>query len=471
MSLKITRAVAAALAAMGECATPLKIKEVAVPISLAARRARATTLTMRDVVVTFTLTLGALGTLATTNSAHASGFALPDASAAGIATTNALVANPEELGAIPYNPAAMGFHDTSSVALGGFLIGPSFSVTNASGKHDSQGADWAFLPSFQAAIKLADQWRLGLGLHVPYGLETRWTYGTFPLLSQQINLGPVTLPTASHPTASKLEILNFVPTLAYRVTPDLSLSAGMDIYWAKTAQLDSNLAELSGDGTGFGFNLSAMYRRNAWTLGASFHSAATIDLEGDYTALNPTMVALKLLQPSQAASLDLDLPWRLQLGLRYEFSPSLAAEFDWSYTGWSRFQQLEIYGKQNGALIFADTNDWHNASAYRLGLTWQVQPATQLRFGYSYDQSAQDDDYFSARVPDTDRHLFGIGVAQDLGHGFAVEASYLYVMGVDRDYASTVPYTKTSGVNGTTALNGDYEMSAHLIGIEVSKTF
>jgi long-chain fatty acid transport protein len=417
------------------------------------------------------LTLGALGTLVTMGGAYASGFALPDSSAAGIATTNALVANPEELGAIPYNAAAMGFHDGSSVALGGFVIGPSFSVSTASGKHDSQGADWTFLPSFQAAIKLADQWRLGLGLQVPYGLETRWSYGTFPLLSQKMNLGPVTLPTGNHPTASKLEILNFVPTLAYRVTDNLSLAVGMDVYWAKTAQLDSNLAELSGDGTGFGFNLSAMYRLNAWTLGASFHSASTIDLDGDYTPLNPTMVALGLLRPEQAASLDFDLPWRLQLGLRYEISPALAAEFDWSYTGWSSFKELEVYGQQNGGLIFADTNNWHNASTYRLGLTWQVLSETQLRFGYSYDQSAQDDDYFSARVPDTDRHLFGIGVAQDLGDGFAVEASYLYVMGVDRDYDSSVPYTKTSGVNGTAALNGDYEMSAHLIGVEVSKTF
>ncbi|HPB76664.1 MAG TPA: outer membrane protein transport protein [Chromatiaceae bacterium] len=420
---------------------------------------------------TSALVLGALGTLVAWGGAHASGFALPDSSAAGIATTNALVANPEELGAIPYNAAAMGFHGGSSVALGGFVIGPSFSVTTASGKHDSQGADWTFLPSFQAAIKLADPWRLGLGLHVPFGLETRWPYGTFPLLSQQRNLGPVTLPTGNHPTASKLEILDFVPTLAYRVNDNLSLAVGMDVYWAKTAQLDSNLAELSGDGTGFGFNLSAMYRLNAWTLGASFHSASTIDLDGDYTPLNPTMVALGLLQPEQAASLDLDLPWRLQLGLRYEISPTLAAEFDWSHTGWSSFKELEVFGQRSGALIFADTNNWNNASAYRLGLTWQVLPATQLRCGYSYDQAAQDDDYFSARVPDTDRHLFGIGVAQDLGDGFAVEASYLYVMGVDRDYYSSVPYTRTSGVNGTAAINGDYEMSAHLFGIEVSKTF
>lgn len=417
------------------------------------------------------LTLGALGTVVTTGEAYASGFALPDSSAAGIATTNAVVANPELLGAITYNAAAMGFHDSSSVSLGGFVIGPSFSVTTASGKHDSNSADWTLLPNFQAAIKIADQWRLGLGVNVPYGLETRWPYGTFPLLSQEAKVGPYTLPTGNHPTTSKLEVLDFVPTLAYRVNKDLSLAVGMDVYWAKTAQLDSNLAALSGDGTGLGFNLSAMYRINAWTLGASFHSASTVDLKGDYTPLNPAMVALKLVKPGQAASLDLNLPWRLQLGARYAISPTLAAEFDWSYTGWSRFKELEVYGKEDGALIFADSNYWHDASAYRLGLTWQVLPQTQLRFGYTYDQAAQGDRFFSARVPDTDRHAFGIGLAQNLGNGFLVEASYMYVMGKDRDFYSTVPYTKTSGVNGTAAINGDYEMSAHLIGIEISKTF
>ncbi len=61
MSQKISHAVAVALAAMGDCATPLNMKAVAMPFSLAARRARAMTLTMKDVAVTFTLTLGALG--------------------------------------------------------------------------------------------------------------------------------------------------------------------------------------------------------------------------------------------------------------------------------------------------------------------------------------------------------------------------------------------------------------------------
>ena len=415
------------------------------------------------------LTLGAMGTLVTVGSAYASGFALPDSSAAGIATTNALVANPEELGAIPYNPAAMGFHEGSSVSLGGFTIGPRFSVTTDSGKHGSEGADWTLLPFLQAAFKVTDQWRLGLGVSAPYGLETRWPYGTFPLLSKSIFKGQI--PTGNHPTASKLEILDFVPTLAYRVTDNLSLGVGMDVYWAKTAQLDSNLAELRGDGTGMGFNLSALYRLNAWSLGASFHSASTIDLTGTYTPLNPTLVKLQLMQPAQPVSLDVNLPWRLQLGVRYEISPTLATEFNWGYTGWNSFKELQVYGEENGDLIFSDTNNWNNASAYRLGLTWQVLAKTQLRFGYTYDQAAQDDSHFSARVPDTDRHLVGIGLAQDIGNGFSVEASYMYVKGVDRNYSSSVPYNITSDVNGSEALNGNYEMSAHLFGFEVSKTF
>ena len=423
------------------------------------------------------LAAGAIGTLGLQGSAHASGFALPEASTAGIGTANALVANPKDVGAIPYNAAAMGFHDKSSVALGVLMIGPSFSVATASGNHEGTGADWVAGPLFQAAIKVADRWRVGLGLTAPFGLETRWPYGTFPALSQSATLrlpaplGTVTIPTASHPTTSKLEILDLAPTVAFRVNDSLSLAAGLDIYWVKSAELNSNLGAMSGDGTGVGFNLGLMYRLKALSLGASFHSAPTIGLSGNFTPSNTTLVALRRLPQGQPASLDLNLPWRLQLGVRYEITKEVAAEFDWSYTGWSKFDRLVVTGDRTGTQISSETNAWSNANAYRLGLTWQVLPATQLRLGYAYDETGQGDDYFSARVPDNNRQTFGIGVAQDLGRGFSVEAGYMYVMGEKRNYRSAVPYTATSGVNGTTALNGEYEMSANLIGIEVVMTF
>ncbi|MBN2887328.1 MAG: porin [Chromatiaceae bacterium] len=418
--------------------------------------------------------LSGLAALAVQTPSLGSGFYLPESSAAGLGTANAMVANPDLPGAISYNAAAMGFHDSSSLAIGGLLIGPSFSVETASGSHDSQGADWAAAPMLQAALALDERWRLGFGLHVPFGLETRWRDGTFPAVS-----GTATLPVPppldpevplGHPVASKLEVLDLATALAYRVNEQLSLAAGVDLYWGKQAKLSSTAGSLTGEGSGLGFNLSALYRQGSWSLGASFHSAATLGLEGDFTATSPTLVALGVSSPSQPGKIDFDLPWRLQLGVRYAVNPRLAVEFDWTRTGWSKFETLDVRALADDSPIFNDTNAWDDANAWRFGLTYQWTEATQLRLGYAYDETGQGDDHFSARIPDNNRHLFSLGFAHHLAPGLSVEGGYMYVLAEDRDYRATTPYTG-SDLNGTTALDGDYAMDAHLIGLELVKVF
>jgi long-chain fatty acid transport protein len=409
--------------------------------------------------------------------AMASGFALPELSVAGIGTTNALVANPNETGAFSYNPAAMSFHDASSVAVGGVFINPDFTVETATGTHGSEGADWVGAPVFQAAFKLSDRWRIGLGVNGPFGLETKWQVGTFPALTGS-TLTPVRpgisvpIPNGSHPTQSKLEILDFVPTVAYKVSDNLSAAAGLDVYWAKSATLDSSLGQLDGDGSGVGFNASFLYRRDAWSVGASYHSAATVGIEGSYTPLSPTLLALGALKPGQPAKLDLNLPWRLQIGVRYAISKPLAVEFDWTRTGWSEFDQLQVRAERTGGLIFSDTNAWKDANAYRFALTYSLRPTTELRLGYTYDETGQGDSHFSARIPDSDRHLFGIGLAQDLGDGYALEVGYMYVKFKERNYSGTRPYRRLGDdINGSNAIAGKYQASANLVGLELGKTF
>jgi long-chain fatty acid transport protein len=409
--------------------------------------------------------------------AIASGFSVPEVSALGTATANALVANPEEKGAFPFNPAAMGFHDDSSLSLGTLFIGPSFNVRTANGSFDSNSADWVVAPMIQAAIKINEQWRAGLGVNAPFGLETRWREGTFPALSgstpRAIAPGVVVpIPNGNQPTQSKLEILDFVPTATYKVNDSFSVAAGLDLYWAKSAVLNSSLGELNGDGTGIGFNAGLLYRRDALSLGASYHSSATLSIEGPYSPLNTLLVVAGGLAPGQPAKVDLDLPWRLQLGVRYEVSDELAVEFDWTRSGWSKFDKLTVKGRRTGEVIFTDTNAWDDADAYRIGMTYQVRPATQLRLGYAYDETGQQDDHFSARVPDNDRHLFGIGVGQDIGQGLSLEAGYMYVKFEDRDYRGSRQYLGLGDdINGSSAVDGDYEAHAHLIGIEIRKTF
>lgn len=407
--------------------------------------------------------------------AQASGFALPEVSTAGIGTANAMVANAVDPGAFAYNAAAMGFHDANSVAVGALFIAPSFQVTNDSGSQDSNGADWIAAPMLQAALALNDTWRVGLGVNAPFGLETRWPTNTFPALTDSVPAPPTlpepTIPLSPQPLQSKLEILSIVPTATFRVNDALSLSAGVDYYTARSAVLDSSLAKLDGDGDGWGYNLGFLFRRDALSIGGSFHSAATIDIEGDYQPTSQNLVLLGELLPAQSAELELDLPWRLQLGARYAFTDRLAVELDWTRTGWSEFESIEIETKSGGQLIQTDVNDWSDANAYRLGMSYQWRPATVVRAGYSFDETGQGDDHFSARVPDNDRHLFSLGIGHELGGGWSIDAGYMYVLFEDRDYESSTAYTGGSEINGTDAIDGEYEASAHLIGVEIRRTF
>ncbi len=420
---------------------------------------------------------GLVSNLCMAPQALASGFAVPELSTAGIATANALVANPRERGAVPYNPAAIAFHDQSWLSLGSLLIGPDFSVDTSNGSHDSAGADWLAAPMIQAALILDQRWSLGLSVNAPFGLETRWKTDTFPPLTGTIPLPPPPLgpggsvPASPQPTQSNLEILDFVPTVTYAVSDELALSAGVDIYWVKSAELNSSITQLEGDGQGLGFNLSALFAKGPFSAGINFHSSSTIGLDGTYSALDSTMVLIGALKPSQTAELDLDLPWRLQLGARYELTPALAVELDWTRTGWSGFDEIEVKGDLAGEVLLQDRNEWEDANAYRIGATYQLQDQTQLRLGYSYDETPQGDDFFSARVPDNDRHLFGLGVGHDLGDGWQLEASYMYVIFEDRDYRSDRPYQGGGDINGTSAIDGDYSAHAHLIGLQASKSF
>lgn len=395
--------------------------------------------------------------------AHASGFALPEMSMLGLGLSNAVVANAEEHGAVAYNPAAAGFHEATTVSAGALLIAPDLSVTPTSGiATDSEGDDLAVAPSLIATTALNDNWRLGLWVGAPFGLETDWPAGTFvdPAASaalQQLQLG-------SAPTTSSLELLSIAPSLAYRVSPHLSIAVGADYYHVRDVQLDTAASSLRGDGETVGWNLSALYRADAWSFGVSYRSAATVGVTGDFSS--PSLPV-----PGPLASrADLEIPSRLQAGVRYAYNDRLAVEADITRTGWSAFEGVQVQSQLNGTTVVQTEDQWKDANAYRLGLTWQWNPALQLRFGYSYDETGQPDEHFSARTPDADRQLFSAGFAYGLTEDWTLEGGYMYVLFDDRRMASTVDQSGTDP-NGTSTLNGDYSANVHLFGLGIRKTF
>jgi len=393
---------------------------------------------------------------------HASGFAIPELSVAGMGMSNALVANPEEIGAFAYNPAAMAFHEGSSINIGAIGVVPDLSVRTASGSHDSRGKDWVAVPTFLGALRVGDNWTLGLGVGAPFGLETKWSLGTFPTLS-----APQTSP--AHPTKSELKMLAVSPTVAYRINENAAISAGVDWYNAMDLSFNTAAIDIKGDGDGWGWNLGLLYALDRLSFGVSYRSSSEINVEGKFQAFGEAFGAANGIPiPAKA---NLNLPWRLQAGARYEFTEHLALEFDVTRTGWSEFERIKIRADAGGTLS-TSTNKWDDANAYRLGLSYHLTPKTLLRFGYTYDNTGQGNSHFSARIPDADRQLFSVGVGHNLGDGWGLDAGYMYVRFDDRNYNSSVPFgTYGSDPNGTAAYNGKYEADVHLFGLGVTKSF
>ena len=258
-------------------------------------------------------------------------------------------------------------------------------------------------------------------------------------------------------------MVDFAPSIAYRIDSNTSVAVGLDYYLARKVAFDTD--SLANKGDGWGWNISASHVAGPWSFGASYHSHAEADISGTSTlvALGATFSGTKT---------TLDMPWRAQIGVRYQINPELALEGDITRTGWSSFDILRIYNTVGVPVPnpITSQNHWDDSNAYRLGGTYQLNGDTELRFGYTFDKTGMPDAFYSARIADADRHLFSIGLERQLGDGLAIEAGYMLVKFKDKSFRSTVAPSATQ-VNGTMAYNGDYSTTVHLFGIGLSKRF
>jgi long-chain fatty acid transport protein len=204
------------------------------------------------------------------------------------------------------------------------------------------------------------------------------------------------------------------------------------------------------------------------SFGASYHSSSKIKVEGTLDDGTGTLQSKRL---SDNVTATLELPWRLQLGVRHQTTEKLAIEFDFTRTGWKTFDTLDIKNKEYRKTLSTSINNFDNANAYRLGVTYDFSQATQLRVGYTYDETPQKDERFSIRIPDADRQLFSLGIGHTLSNNWTLEAGYMYVKFDDRTIDSPTTAVAGQEANGTTAVNGTYISNVQLFGFGISKTF
>ena len=385
----------------------------------------------------------------------ASGFRLPEYTAAGVATSNALVADSERLGAMAYNPAIMSVYQKKDGSkynglFSGNLVHVNYKteVTTSSTTSQGTGKSDFDIPNLFVSNNISDKLSIGLLIHSPFGLETAWPASTFPSF-----LGSAAL----DPNLSRIKMFNANFNFGYKLSANTGIAFGINQYHLLDLQFNTYSNIIKGTGSGYGWNIAAISKQDKLTLGASYRSEVKTRATGTLNGSTPLEV-------------DITFPMMLQAGIKYQFNDRFKLEFDAEYTGWSAYDNLNIHAQNTASTVISfSTNNWKNTMTYRLGGQYNMGKQ-QLLFGYAYDESPQGDDYYTARIPDSDRQLFSLGYQYDFG-SYQFEAGIMRVVFDDRTINSSRSYTIGGDPNGTVAYNGTYRADATIYSLGISTTF
>jgi long-chain fatty acid transport protein len=351
------------------------------------------------------------GTWILPGGAHGSGFAIFTQGASSLGQAAATVAHNEEPSAVFFNPALISKIPGSQIEVGTTLIYPSRRFVSATDGTRTEGESRTYFPSTAYfTTEVTDQLHFGLGVFSPFGLGTRW---------------PDDWEGRYLATNSEIRTVIANPVIAWRVLPNLSVAAGVNLLWLDTtlerriptaliagAALPDSGQKFSGDGTGVGYNLGLHADlTERLSLGLSYRSEISVDIDGKatFSDVPPEMAPLF---PATGARSKITLPQQLFAALAYRVSERLVVETGIRWEGWSSFRELTLAFDEpilGDVSVLSEPKQWRDTYAVNVGGKYRLTDSTSILAGYLFGQNAVPDHTFEPAIPDADSHLFSLG--------------------------------------------------------------
>jgi len=427
--------------------------------------------------------LAALTVISTANIAFAGGFALNEQSVESLG--NAFAGNGitiDDASTIFFNPAGLTRLPNNSLVGATYVIFPTVSFQNQGsrvatgaallgGNGGDAGVD-AIVPNLYAAWSLSDRLKLGIGINVPFGLSTKYSsdwVGRYQAVE------------------SKLATININPTVAAKLTDNLSVGAGLNIQYAEATlsnaidfgligqsvglrtqpQQADGFVKVTGSDWSVGYNLGVMYEPAKTTrIGLSYRSPITQEIRGnaDFTvpASARALTARGQFTDTGASAL-LNLPDTLSLAVYQELSQRLAIVGDVTWTNWSRFQELRVNFNNPVQADKVQPENWDDTYRFGLGVNYAVNDSLTLRTGVTYDPSPVSEEFNTARLPGGDRTLIGFGASYRPSKSLNIDVGYTHV------FIDDSSINQSSSTDGT--LTGKFESSIDVLGVQVTWQF
>lgn len=367
-----------------------------------------------------------------------------------------------------FNPAGLGFSSKALDLTGTFTAVASQVSADVSGAtyrtHNSISTPMAF----NAAFRVYDNLQVGVSFYTPYGSSINWTRD-WPgsVLSQKVNL----------------KIYDLQPTVAWRITPKLSIGAGLMLSWGSvdlskglvsSSTMDRALGMMAATGISqqmgidpeyrfddispasvnlkgksdlsVGFNVGAMYDLTSrLSVGASFRSKMQMKVRsGDATVSYANEIARAVLEKDlgiiNAANFKASMPspYVLTLGASYRPVDKLTLAFDAQLTGWKTYKELHIDFLSDKLSAYDQKlpKRYYNAWAFRLGGEYALTPRLDLRAGMMVDLTPVNKEHFNPETPGMTRLGPSAGLTFRPLPRLGIDVSFMYVAGLGRKDAS-----------------------------------
>ena len=383
----------------------------------------------------------ALMSLAVSCSLFAGGYKIPEVSTNGVALSAANIAHGHGADTAYYNPANMAFMADEEIEADLIYIGlesvhyqGKVAGSNTQYSIDSESENF-FIPSLNYVSKKLGEnnARFGISIVVPGGLSKRWTDS----------------PAIDKAQEFTLEIVEINPTFSLPLSDTLAIAFGFRI--VSTSGVVKSSAAISRDMTGdtinYGYNLALAYKpMKNLELGMTYRSKVNLTVEGNAKLYSPTGLAY-----DGGGSVQVPLPAFATLGVAYTLETKTTIEVVYERNIWSSYKTLDFdYVGNIGNLTpyFDDpiAKDWKDTSAYRLGITQELQEWT-LMGGCVYDESPVPDKSLSFELPDSNSFSVSLGARYQYNDNINIGLSALYSMRDTRSISNNDLTGEFSGGN------------------------
>ncbi|MEP1471112.1 MAG: outer membrane protein transport protein [Halieaceae bacterium] len=210
-------------------------------------------------------------------------------------------------------------------------------------------------------------------------------------------------------TEVEILVLALSPTVAYQLTDDLSVGAGIQYFYGtldlKLAipsirpGVDNGKGKLDGTDSGFGFTLGAVYEFSELTrLGINYQSEVELDFDG------------KLQVPANSVRVDsnteLSLAQMVRVSLHHSLDDQIGFDFTVGWDDWSALDEVFVALPSQGASL---KKNWEDTYHYAAGFQYKASDRWDITAGIAYDTNPVSSSDRTADLP-VDRQIrYNIG--------------------------------------------------------------